>query len=76
MPQALFDARLMARFPGRTLEELDGMDYGRVLKAFQAGHIEGVETRRALWVQQKAQLTDDDWAAIREHDDWLAAHVE
>ena len=66
----------MARFPGRTLEELDGMDYGRLLKAFQAERVEGIEARRALHNAGKYEPTAEDWAAIRDHDEWLAAHGE
>ena len=76
MPQALFDSRLMARFPGRTLEELDQMDYGRLMRAFAAGNAEAVEMRRTLYLADKAKLSDDDWAAVRDHDElveaWLA----
>ena len=71
MPPALFDARLMARFPGRTLEELDSMDYGRLMRALSAGHVEAVEMRRALYLADKAKPTDDEWAAIRDHDEWV-----
>lgn len=52
------------------------MDYGRLLRAFQAERMESVEARRAMWQAQKYQPTDDDWAAIRDHDEWLAAHGE
>ena len=66
----------MARFPGRTLEELDGMDYGRLLRAFQAERMESIEARRALRNAGKYEPTAEDWAAIRDHDEWLAAHGE
>ena len=35
-PEVLVDAWLLGMFPGRTLEELDTMDYGRLLRALEA----------------------------------------
>lgn len=61
----------MARFPGRTLEELDTMDYGRLMRALAAGNVEAVEARRQLYLADKVKLSDDEWAAVRDHDEWV-----
>ena len=61
----------MQRFPGRTLEELDGMDWPRYLKALDAGNMEAVEDRRQLQQEGKINASDidaDEWEQILAHD--------
>jgi hypothetical protein len=69
------DAWLLRRFPGRTLDEIDGMNWPRYLRALEAERIEQVEDRRALYLAKKLKsedLTPDDWTAIQQHDSWMA----
>ena len=68
------DAWLLRKFPSRTLDELDEMDWPRYLRAMQAEKIEAIEERRKLFMANKIQpdeLTADEWEAIREHDRWI-----
>lgn len=64
---------MLERFPGRTLEELDMMDYGRFMRAVSAGNIQAVEERRGLHLQKPdtMKLSEDDWVAIEQHDRWM-----
>lgn len=63
------DAWLLSRFPGRTLEELDGMNWGRYLRAIEAEAIGAVEERRALQITGTIKtLTADEWERVKEHD--------
>lgn len=65
---------MLQRFPGRTLEELDGMDWPRYLRALAAERIEAIEYRRRMWMAKKLKaedITPEDWEAIQEHDEWL-----
>jgi len=65
---------MLRRFPGRTLDELDRMDWPRYLRAIDAENIEAVEERRRLMLAGKIGkdgMTPDDWAAIRQHDEWV-----
>lgn len=63
----------MRRFPGRTLEELDGMDYGRWMRALAAEQAETLERKRAAQSAGRGDLTADEWKRIQEHDRWLTA---
>lgn len=72
---ALIDAWLLSSFPGRTLDEIDAMDWPRYLRAREAQAIEAVERTRSLRVARK--LNDDDiapetWEAIKRHDELVA----
>jgi len=70
----LIDSWLLQRFPGRTLEELDMMDWPRYLKAMQAGNIEDIETKNMLQLTGKLKsedITADEWKQIREHDEMV-----
>lgn len=61
----------MHLFPGRLLEELDGMDLGRVERAMQAKRILAVEEKRRLFHAQhigRDGITADEWRMIAEHD--------
>lgn len=63
----------MSRFPGRTLEELDQMDYGRLMRAIEADNMQAVEARRkAHFANPQLQLTPDEWVAIERHDRMMA----
>jgi hypothetical protein len=62
---------MLKRFPGRTLEELDGLDWGRHQRAFEAQNRLDVEEMRARSLNGKTSakdLPDVVWEMIREHD--------
>jgi hypothetical protein len=60
---------LLERFPGRTLEELDAMNWARYLRAIEAQSIEALEQRRALQVAGIIPtLTAEEWERVKEHD--------
>ena len=66
----------MEMFPGRTLDELAGMDWPRLQRALEARRMSDVERKRE-WLMDKSgkaadRLDADDVAAIREHDDLYA----
>lgn len=69
---AELDAILLENFPGRTLEEIDQMDWARYLRAMQARHIMQVEKRRlALLRGDIKTMSPDEWAMIAEHEELL-----
>ncbi len=72
---------LMQKFPSRTLEELDRMDWLRLQRALEVGRIVDIETKNTLVTEGKIpaeSLTAREWAQIRRHnaifDEWEAAH--
>lgn len=74
MPGHVWDAWLLNRFPGRTLEELDGVDVLRLLRAVRVSEIDRVEALRKMALDSDASkhLERQDWIAIRRHDRLLA----
>lgn len=72
MPPAVLDAWLLERFPGKTLDELDGMDFARYWRAFTVQRIQGIERLRALQLEDKYQPTPAEWRQILRHDAWVA----
>ena len=70
-PTPLFDAWLIKKFPGKTLEELDQIDYGRLMQALEAEWIEHVEDRRVLQMAGKIEFTEMEAYAIEEHEELL-----
>lgn len=65
---------MLRRFPGRTLEELDGIDYGRLVAAVEADRIDTIETKRRMWINEQIKdeaMTDDDWKSLELHDSWV-----
>jgi hypothetical protein len=77
--QALFAAQnreyldwwLLQRFPGRTLEELDNVDWLRLQRALEVGRIVDVEAKNALYLEGKLKadaFKPREWQAIQEHD--------
>lgn len=61
---------LMGKFPGRTLEELDRVDWLRLQRAIEVGRIVDVEQKNALIIDGKLDgdtLTGEEWQAIRRH---------
>ena len=68
LPQAYWDAYLLQRFPGKTLEELDGLDWGRLMRAHQVRHIDQVEEVREMYLKGKYKPKPEEWAAVLRHD--------
>ena len=60
----------MQRFPGRTLEELDNVDWLRLQRAMEVERIVNVEQRHKLYLDDKLKaddLTPQEWRMIRKH---------
>ena len=77
------DFWLMQKFPGRTLEELDRIDWLRLQRALEVGRIVELEAKNTLVTEGKIpaeSLTAREWAQIQRHnallDEWEAAHGE
>lgn len=72
----MWDAWLLNRFPGRTLEELDNVDVLRLLRAVRVLEIDRVEALRKVALDRDASkhLDKADWIAIRRHDRLLAQY--
>ena len=71
----------MQRFPGRTLEELDNVDWLRLRRAMEVGRIVDVEAKHSLYLDGKLgadSITSAEWRAIERHnelyDAWESAH--
>ncbi len=76
-----FDWWLMQKFPGRTLEELDGIDWLRLQRALEVGRIVELESRNTLVLEGKLpaeNLTPREWTQLKRHnalfDEWEAEH--
>ena len=66
---ALEDAWLMRVFPGRTLEELDGVDVRRLRAAQDARRVVDVELRRQAFLRGELDdLAVDEWEMVRDVD--------
>ena len=77
-PSALVDAWLLEAFPGRTLDELDAMNWPRYLRAREAQNVESVEKARQLQISGKLKAEDlqpETWESIKRHDQLLAAQA-
>jgi len=67
LPQAYWDAYLMRIFPGRTLEELDAIDWPRLMRARHVAEIERVEEAHHLFFGGHYQPEPHEWRMIRRH---------
>ena len=66
---ALEDAWLMRVFPGRMLEELDGVDVRRLRAAMDARRVVDVEMRRQAFLRGDVEdLTVEEWEMVRDVD--------
>jgi hypothetical protein len=66
------DAWLLKQFPGKTLDELDAMDYGRLLRALEAGQIVSAEAQRKRWLADEVDdLPEAVWLQIERNDTCL-----
>ena len=67
----------MQRFPGRTLEELDGVDWPRLMQAVDVEHIVAIETRRKQFIDgdiKRKHLSDRELMEFDRHDRLLELH--
>lgn len=72
---ALVDGWLMDLFPGRTLEELDGVDYLRLQRALDAKRIAAAEDKRKLYLDgtlKGDQMSPSEWVILRDNDRMIA----
>lgn len=79
--QEYIDWWLMQKFPGRTLEELDNIDWLRLRRAMEVGRIVDVEAKNALLIEGKLKadaIRPAEWRMIERHnelyDAWESAH--
>lgn len=71
MNDALFDSYMLSNFPGRTLDEIDGMDILRWMRAMDARSIETVESNRSMQKKGKKKAKEIPAKVLRqfvEHD--------
>lgn len=68
LPDAYWDMVLLRLFPNRTLEELDGIAWPRLMRALQVREIERIEDRLPEFFKGKWQPTAAEWGRIRWHD--------
>ena len=69
---SLFDSWMLSNFPGRTLEELDGMDILRFMRAIEARSIESTERLNTDILSKKIKPTeveDSVWKRILENNE-------
>ncbi len=70
---------MLRDFPGRTLEELDGMDYGRYRRAQRALEIErleGIRIQQAQGIIKGHQVAPADWEAIGANEEIIERYVQ
>ena len=71
MSDALFDSYMLQNFPGRTLEEIDGIDALRFFRAMGARNIETVENLREqqqAGIKKGKDIPASTYKKILEHD--------
>ncbi len=61
---------LLQQFPGRTLEELDGINWPRLMRALAADDVGRIEQLRDLQRKKQAKPSQAEWMRIRQHDEW------
>ena len=62
------DAWLLERFPNRTLEELDSMDFARYWKALAVQRVQVAERVRDLQLEGKYDPMPAEWVTILRND--------
>jgi len=73
-PESLIDAYLLQQFPGKTLDELDQMDWARYNRALRARYITDIEDTVRLFKSQKIKaknISAKKWEQIRLHDELM-----
>ena len=67
---------LLRKFPGRTLDELDRMDWMRYQRAMEAQRILDIEGKRAAFTSGDLEsLSTDEWAVVLENDRLLEEYT-
>lgn len=62
----------MRRFPGRTLEELDQMDWARYMRAMEAEKVMVAEEQRSAFLGGSIKtMSEDTWKTIAENEEIL-----
>lgn len=77
MPDALVDAWLLERFPGKTLEELDNMNWTRFMRAMEAQEICDIESKKSALTKgliKGSSVTRRDLARMKRNDDVYKAY--
>ena len=73
--QAAADAWLLQKFPGRTLDELDGMDWGRFMRAVEVQQVMEVEGRYKAFAQQRIkELPAAEVRTLQAHEELLSKY--
>ena len=73
---SLIDAMLLRKFPGRTLDELDRMDWMRYQRAMEAQRILDIEGKRAAFTSGNLEsLSADEWLVVQENDRLLEEYT-
>lgn len=67
----MLDAWLLEKFPGKTLDELDGIDFARYWRALEVQNIQALERMRDLQLKGSYQPSPAEWQRIRRHDRWV-----
>ena len=68
------DYWLMQRFPGKTLEELDAIDWPRLMRAIEVEQIVGIESKRKQFLDgdlKRKYLKAWELQRFEQHDDLL-----
>jgi hypothetical protein len=69
--EAYIDWWLLQRFPSKTLEELDNLDWPRLQRAMEVDRIVEAEQRRLLYLDDKVAtdaVTASEWQMWAHHD--------
>ena len=79
MPDALIDAWLLKHFPGKTLEELDKMDWPRFMRAMEASGMCDLELKKEALAKgflKSNSITRREFEKMKENDDLYSALEE
>jgi hypothetical protein len=67
LPPAYWDALLMRTFPGKPLEELDDVDWPRLMRVLQVQEMDRTEEAHDSFLAGKYQPKADEWRRILRH---------
>lgn len=63
---------MLRRFPGRTLEELDAMDWARYMRAMEAEKVMIAEEQRSAFLGGTIKtMSEDMWNVVAENEEIL-----
>ena len=70
--EAELDAILLRRFPSRTLEELDQMDWARYMRAMEAERVMVAEEQRSAFLGGTIKtMSEDMWKVVAENEELI-----